>query len=80
MVPYMRHKRAVTWPQGCLLVGLRAALCLGDLNHMTLTGRWRVLKILLDAETENIEEAFGSVAKSVCVFVQLLGKMNILFV
>lgn len=62
---YTRHKRAVAWPQGCLLVGLKAAL--GDLNHMNLTGKWSGRKILLDAETESTEEAFGLAVKSFCL-------------
>lgn len=39
-------------PQGCLLVRLRVALDLGDLDHMTSAGRRRGLKILLDAGAE----------------------------
>lgn len=67
MVGYTRHKRAVAWPQGFLLLGLRAALGFRDLNHMTVTGRCRGLKIVLDAGTEVQKRLLAGQRRSVCV-------------
>lgn len=73
MVPYKRHKRAVAWPQRCLLLGLRAALGLRDLNHMTVTGRCRGLKIVLDAGTE-VQKRLLAGQRRLCVFCGLACK------